>query len=98
MNARQADILLRRQVLLVRVAAQRVEVAQALRPWKQPLRLVDTALAVGRFIRAHPVPAALVIGILAVRRRNLKGLAGIALRLWEIYRLFLSRSAASRGL
>lgn len=88
MNRRQAEILLRRQAILLQVAAQRAEAAQALRPFETPLRLIDTALAAGRFIRAHPLLAALAAGALVVARRHSpKGLSGTVLRLWGIYRL-----------
>ena len=97
MNARQADILLRRQSLLVRAASQRLELVRVVQPWKPTLHVFDTALSVGRLIRAHPIMAALAVGILAARRDNLKGLAAVALRLWEIYGMFLSKGARFRS-
>lgn len=96
MNARQADILMRRKALRVRVAAQRLQVAQALQPWTPVLRVADTAWAAGRFMRAHPVMTALAVGVVAARRRNLEWLAEAALRFWDAYRLFVSRHAGFR--
>ncbi len=95
MNARRAEILLRRQQLLVQVAAQRAEVAQIVEGWRRPLRVVNAGLSVLRFLRAHPVAVALTAGLVAARRRKLKGLTKMAWRLWGIYRLFLMRGTAA---
>jgi hypothetical protein len=95
-NARRAEILLRRQSLLVRVAVQRQELTRFTRPWEQPIQMIDTAIAGWQLLRAHPVLLALAGGVLAVRRRNLKGLMKAAWSMWGIYRLFI-RSGQARG-
>ena len=91
MNGRRAEILLRRQVLLLRIAGQRQEVAEAAVAWTKPARLIDSALNVGRILLGHPLLLALAGGVILARRRNLKGLAKTAWRLWGIYRLLVSR-------
>jgi YqjK-like protein len=91
MDGRRAEILLRRQDLLLRIAGQRQEVAEAAAAWTKPARLIDAALNVGRTLLGHPLLLALAGGVMVARRRNLKGLAKTAWRLWGIYKLLVSR-------
>jgi len=62
MNAKLIGLADRRATLVARAATQRVELSQALAPWRGPLAVVDEALVALRYIRNH---AALVVGIVA---------------------------------
>jgi len=95
-NRRSAEILLRRQDLLLQIAAQRQEVAEAAVAWAKPFRMVDSALNAGRILLSHPVLLALAGGMMVARRRNLKGLAKTAWRVWGIYRFLIPRLTEPR--
>jgi hypothetical protein len=90
-NRHKAEILLRRQDLLLQIAAQRQGVVETAVAWAKPIRAVDSALHAGRILLSHPVLLALAGGMIMARRRNLKGLAKIAWRVWGIYRVLIPR-------
>ena len=62
MNAKLVELAERRTTLVARAATQRVELSQALAPWRGSLAVVDDGLVAVRYIRNH---AALVVGIVA---------------------------------
>ena len=64
MSARLDDIRWRRTQLVARAAVQREEVTVAVQCLAEPLRMVDTAVAGLRYLKAHPlVPVAAVVGM-----------------------------------
>ena len=78
------ETMRRRGELLVRIAAQRECVAETVGAWRRPLALADRGWSVVRFLYARP---ALVVGIaslLALRRR---GVGGVLLSGWRMWRL-----------
>jgi hypothetical protein len=94
MKQQLADLAYRRQGLLEKIAAQRMELAAISLNLKRPLALADAGLNMVRFIRNHP---ALVSGGFAalLSMRGL-GVAGLAKKGWRL--LFLYPAAISFGL
>ena len=67
-------------------AAQR-PIAEVFYELRQPIAVVDRALAVTRFLRAHPVVvAAVVAGLIGFRRRSFLGLLTRGLAAWRMWR------------
>lgn len=79
MSASLDDIRWRRTQLVARAAVQRGEVAAVLQRLAEPLRMVDTAVACLRYLKAHPlVPVAALVGM---------GIAFMLSRNYSIFRL-----------
>lgn len=94
MNQRLAELAYRRQGLLEKIEAQRVEVAEISLDFKKPLALADRGLKAVRFIRNHP---ALVSGsIAALLSIRGMGIAGLAKKGWRL--MYLYPAAISLGL
>lgn len=89
MKARLIDLELRRRRLRVRIAAQRLELADLASQWRGPLHVADSVIDVLRFLRAHPVLVAGAAGLLAWRRSGPVGVARAAWRAWGLYQSFL---------
>jgi hypothetical protein len=83
-NPPPLDLQLHRQRLLVRIAAQRLEVAELASRWQTPLQRADTVIDALRFLRDHPSLVAGAVGLLAWRARQ-GGVAKFAARAWGIY-------------
>lgn len=94
MKKRLADLALRRQGLLGKIHAQRLEVAEIARHWQKPLALADTALQAVRFIRNHP--GLVSGGFAALLSLRGMGLAGFAQKGWRL--LYLYPAALTFGL
>ena len=79
----------RKEQLIARCAAQRRAIAGVFHDLERPIAIADRAVAVGRFLRAHPL---LVVGAVAVlvafRRRGVLALAARGLTAWRIWRGF----------
>jgi hypothetical protein len=87
MSRRLALIRQRRQLLLTRVAVQRLAVAQQLEAWRAPLDLLDTAVATGRRLRRHPWLIAFAAALLLkAPRHGLALWATRAVTAWRLYR------------
>lgn len=77
----------RKERLIARAAAQRETIADAFRALEKPVGVIDRAVAATRFLRAHPLlVAAVVAGVVALRRRSLVGLFTRGLAAWRIWR------------
>ncbi|MBS4095895.1 MAG: YqjK-like family protein [Sulfuricella sp.] len=87
MNARQVELIRRRERLLMRAEAQRHELGEALRAWRVPLRVIDGGVTVVRTLRTHPLlwiaPLALLI---AARPRRVMRWSGKVWTLWRLWR------------
>ncbi|HXF67268.1 MAG TPA: YqjK family protein [Burkholderiales bacterium] len=84
---RLIELARRKERLIARAAAQRAEIAAILRRWQAPLEVADRALAVARFLRAHPLlVAAAAAAVVTLGRRRLLGLAGRGLAAWRLLR------------
>lgn len=79
------EIMRKRGELVARIAAQREQVTLASVRWKAPLAVADQGLAAVRYVRSHPLILAGVVALLAIRRNSVIGVAGTALRLWNLY-------------
>jgi hypothetical protein len=81
------EIARRKERLIARCAAQRVAIAEGFYDLRQPIAVVERALAVTRFLRAHPVAvAAVVAGLIVFRRGSLLGLLTRGLAAWRAWR------------
>jgi hypothetical protein len=81
------EIARRKERLVARCAAQRGTIAEAFRDLEGPVKVVERALSVTRFLRAHPVAVAVVVaGLVVFRRRSVLGLATRALAVWRMWR------------
>ncbi|MDO8437191.1 MAG: YqjK family protein [Nitrosomonadaceae bacterium] len=95
MSASLDDIRWRRTQLVARAAVQRGEVTAVLQRLAEPLRMVDTAVACLRYLKAHPlVPVAALVsmGVAFMLSRNysifrlLQLVLFRAFALWRTYR------------
>ena len=80
------NVMQRRVELLVRIDAQRVEMAQSCRRLKAPLSFADQGLAILRYLRSHPVLVAGVVALVVAKRNSMDGLMSGAWGLWKGYR------------
>ncbi|MGQ0750042.1 MAG: YqjK family protein [Betaproteobacteria bacterium] len=70
--------------LVAECARQRLMLADELAGWEARFRTVDRGIAAARFIKAHPVAIAAVVGLVAmVGRRQLLRWAGRGLLVWR---------------
>lgn len=91
MKKRLADLAYRRRVLLRKIEAQRMDVAEISLQWQQPLALVDAGVKAMRFINHHPVWVAGGVAALLAWRR--KGVVGLAQKGWRLLYLYPSTLA-----
>jgi hypothetical protein len=81
------EIARRKERLIARCAAQRGAIAGVFYDLRQPLAVVERAMDVTRFLRAHPIAvAAVVAGLIVFRRRSLLGLLTRGLAAWRMWR------------
>jgi hypothetical protein len=81
------EIARRKERLIARCAAQRGAIAEAFRDLEGPVKVVERALVVTRFLRAHPVVVALVVaGLVVFRRRSVLGVLTRGLAVWRMWR------------
>lgn len=81
------QIARRKERLIARGSAQRVAIAEVFYDLRQPLAVVERAVGVTRFLRAHPVVvAAVVAGLIVFRRRSFLGLLTRGLAAWRTWR------------
>jgi len=85
-NGRLLAVEARRAVLLGRAAAERGELAQALRQWSSPIGLVDRALTALNIVKSHPLLVAGAMIVLAVLRP--RGAFRWARRGWSLWQTF----------
>jgi hypothetical protein len=85
---RQDDLMARRQVLLARIADQRVQLAEMGEQWQPALLYADRARAVFGFVRRHAVLVGGVATLFLVRRNGLSLLLRSGWRAWNFYRYF----------
>ncbi len=91
-----SELLLRRDRLLERCAAQRDDLAVLAQRLDGPLRLADRGIAGVRYVRAHPLALGAVVGLAAVMgRRRLWKWAQRGFIGWRAYRAFGKLKAKS---
>ena len=94
MKQRLAAITNRRQGLVEKIKAQRMEVAEISKLWQSPLAVFDAGLKTVRFVRSHP--GLISGGLAALLSLRSMGIAGLAQKGWRL--LFLYPAAISVGL
>ena len=81
------EIARRKERLIARCAAQRGIIAAAFHDLRHPIAVVERALSVTRFLRAHPVVVALVVaGLIVFRRRSVLGVLTRGIAVWRTWR------------
>ncbi|MEO8330886.1 MAG: YqjK family protein [Gallionella sp.] len=93
MKQRLADLASRRQGLLEKIEAQRMEVVEIARHLQAPLAVADTGMKAVRFIRNNP--GLVSGGFAALLSLRGMGIAGLAQKGWRL--LFLYPAAISLG-
>jgi len=86
MSKQMSALMQRRGELLARIAAQREQVAGIGMRWQAPLALADKGLAVVRFLRSKPVLVAAAVALFVIRRRGMTGIAMTGWRVWKLYK------------
>jgi hypothetical protein len=86
MGQNRQAVLLRRQVLLAKIADQRVELNDLAIRWQPVLGVADNSLNILNIIRSNVVVVAAVAGFLVMRGSGLTGLLRSASRVWKTYR------------
>lgn len=87
MSARLAAIRRRRQLLLMRVAVQRLAVTRELEAWRTPLAILDAAITAGRRVRRHPwLLGFAAVLLLKAPHRQVALWATRAITAWKLYR------------
>jgi len=86
----------RRELLLARIALQRVRVSLELHNLEQPIKMVDRGIAVVHYLKAHPLlVAAGVAAFTVVGRRRIAAWVG---RGWVAWRSLSTLSGWARNL
>lgn len=88
MGLHRQEVMQRRAALLDKIAGQRQQIADAGTRLQPVFQVADQAVLAGRFLAAHPVPVAGVVGLLLLRRKGLMGLFKSARSIWRTYRYF----------
>ena len=90
MNTKLTQLTERRATLVARAAAQRIELSQALEPWRGPLSVVDQVWGAVRFITDHPaLLAGMVAFVATLRPWRMVGWLPKGWVIWRIARLAL---------
>lgn len=91
MNPRLAELLLKREALVAKAAAQRTEIARAYLKWEWPVGVAAWGWKIFHFVKSHPL---LVVGAVAAlaasRRAGIGKLAKWARRAWFVWRVYRS--------
>ena len=85
MHGSLTRVLVERERLCARVAAQRTDVGRHIGGLGVPIGMIDRSCAAARFVRAHP--SVIVAGFgaaLALRARSVLGLVARAAGLWRL--------------
>lgn len=91
-------LALRKERLLVQAGQQREQVAQLADWLKKPCAAADKVIEAGRYAKAHPWTAGVVVGAaVLLGRRHLFRMAGYAWGAWRTWR-FVNRWAHESGL
>lgn len=86
MNAREVELIRRRERLLMRAEMQRDELAAVVQRWQTPIRVIDGAVETVRTLRDHPllwvIPLAVAV---AAKPRRVVRWGGRAWTLWKLW-------------
>lgn len=97
MNPRLALLRQRRELLVLRAQAQRLEVEALVQAWHRPLTFADALAAAARRLHRFWLVYALAVALLARSRRVSLGIwIGRIWTAWEIYRSLRPSKTVSR--
>lgn len=96
MNERLLKLARRREHLVLEAAKQRVQLAQAVEVWREPLALAEQGLAAISFIKKHPILMAASTAVLVrlVRKSFMGKWLGRGMMAWRLVRKLQSRFLA----
>ncbi len=96
MNKKLLKLAQRRERLMLEAAEQRVQFAQAVEVWREPLALAEQGLAAISFIKKHPIMMAASTAVLVrlVRKSFIGKWFGRGMMAWQLVRKLQSRFLA----
>lgn len=96
MNKKILKLAQRRERLVLDAAKQRVQLAQSIEVWREPLALADQGLAAINFIKKHPILMAGSTAVLArlFRKSFIGKWSGRGMMAWQLVRKLQSRFLA----
>ena len=96
MNEKLLKLARRRERLVLDAAKQRVQLAQAVEVWREPLALAEQGLAAISFIKKHPILMAASTAVLVrlVRKSFIGKWLGRGMMAWQLVRKLQSRFLA----
>ena len=96
MNENLLKLARRREHLVLEAAKQRVQLAQAVEVWREPLALAEQGLAAISFIKKHPILMAASTAVLVrlVRKSFMGKWLGRGMMAWRLVRKLQSRFLA----
>ena len=96
MNENLLKLARRREHLVLEAAKQRVQLAQAVEVWREPLALAEQGLAAISFIKKHPILIAASTAVLVrlVRKSFMGKWLGRGMMAWQLVRKLQSRFLA----
>lgn len=96
MNEKLLKLAQRREHLVLEAAKQRVQLAQAVEVWREPLALAEQGLAAIRLIKKHPILMATSTAVLVrlVRKSFMGKWLGRGMMAWRLVRKLQSRFLA----
>ena len=96
MNEKLLKLARRRENLVLEAAKQRVQLAQAVEVWREPLALAEQGLAAISFIKKHPILMAASTAVLVrlVRKSFMGKWLGRGIMAWRLVRKLQSRFLA----
>ena len=87
------EVMQRRHELLAKIAMQREQVAEIGIRWQAPFSLADKGLTAVRYVRSKPMLVAGAVAIFMIRRRGVTGMVVTGWRIWRLYKSAISFSA-----
>ncbi len=96
MDEKLLKLARRRERLVLDAAKQRVQLAQAVEVWREPLALAEQGLATISFIKKHPILMAASTAVLVrlVRKSFIGKWLGRGMMAWQLVRKLQSRFLA----
>ncbi len=96
MNEKLLKLAQRRERLVLEAAKQRVQLAQAIAVWREPLALAEQGLAIISFIKKHPILMAASTALLVrmVRKSFIGKWLGRGMMAWQLVRKLQSKFLA----
>ena len=95
MNEKLLKLAQRREHLVLEAAKQRVQLAQAVEVWREPLALADQGLAAISYIKKHPILIAASSAVLVrlLRKSFIGKWLGRGMMAWQFVRKLQGRLA-----